>query len=114
ANGLHAAGLVAVFTFLAFELLYAATRTEQSGQRPAGRGAPDTDPIRIQTVFFGVRSQPANGGLAIVNLGGEGGVLRQAMVDAGDGIALGGEIQGPCSFLAAALPATGVNPDHQR
>ena len=92
-DALHAAGLVEVppASLSRVELLHAAGGAEQGDQVAAGRGAPDADAVRVEVVLRGVGPQPADGRLAVFDLGREDGVLAQAVVDAGHGVALGGQ-----------------------
>ena len=75
--------------------------------RPGGRrpSAPDADVVGIEVVLGGVGPQPADRRLAVFDLRGEDGVLAEAVVDAGHGVALGGQRHGGAVLLAAG-PAT--------
>ena len=110
---LHAAGLVEV-ACVAFEVLHASRGAQQGHQVATGGGAPDADVIGVEVVLLGVGPQPADGRFAIFDLGGEHGVLAQAVVDAGRGVALAYQRYGGATVLVAVLPASAVNPDHQR
>ena len=70
--------------------------------------------IRVQVVFGGVGAQPADGGFAVLNLGGEDGVLAQAVIDRGHGVTPGQIVQGRPHFLAAASPGAAMDIDNQR
>ena len=65
-------------------------------------------------ILLGVGPQPADRGLAVLDLRGEDGVLAEPVVDAGHGVALGGQRQGGATFLAARPPCPAVNPDDHR
>ena len=77
----------------------------------ARRSAPDADVVGIEAVFLGVGAQPADGCLAVLDLGGEDGVLAEAVVDARRRVALGDQRDRRAAVLAAAIPAASVNPD---
>ena len=71
-----------------------------SGSRPYSRG---------------IGPQPADGGLAVLDLGGERRVLASPIVDAGDRVPAPQEcIAGVARRLAPAPPGTAVDPDDQR
>ena len=112
-DALHAAGLVEV-PALALQLLHVAGGAEHGDQVAAGRGAPDADVVGVEVVLGGVGPQPADGRLAVLDLGREDGVLAQAVVDAGHGVALGGQRHGGAALFAAGPPGPAVNPDDQR
>jgi hypothetical protein len=46
-------------------------------------------------------AQPADGGFAVLDLGGKGRVLAEAIIDRGDRVALGEVFRGNTHFLAA-------------
>jgi hypothetical protein len=70
--------------------------------------------LRVDVVFLGVRPQPANGGLTILNLGRKFGLLAEAIFDAGDDVSPRHLVRETAAGLASALPSAAVNPDQQR
>ena len=54
------------------------------------------------------------GGFAVLDLGREDGMLAEAIIDAGDGVALGEEGDSRATILAAAFPGAAVDPDNER
>ena len=111
-DALDAAGLVEVAALV--KLLNAAGGAQHGDQVPAGRFAPDADVVGIEVILGGVGPQPADGRLAIFDLGREEGVLAEAVVDGGHGVPLGDQGHGRAVFFAARLPSPAVNPDDQR
>jgi len=79
----------------------------------AGRGAPDAESGRVYVVLFGVGAEPADRGFAVLYLCGEYGVLAEAIVDAGDGVASGEKSGGASAVFTSRLPASAVDPDDQ-
>ena len=75
---------------------------------------PDAEAFRVQVVRLGIGPQPANRGLAILNLGRERGLPAVAMVDASDGVPLAEEGDGRAFLLAAEHPGTRMDPDDDR
>ena len=61
---------------------------EQGHEMAAGGTAPGGKAIGIQAVFYGVSPQPAHGSFAILDLGRENCVLAEAVIDAGNRVAL--------------------------
>jgi hypothetical protein len=81
---------------------------------PPGRVPPGDHPIPINMVLFGMRPQPAYRRLAVLNLGGELGILAQAVIDAGHDVSLLRPRQGNAGVLAALFPPAAVDPHDQR
>lgn len=77
----------------------------------AGGAAGDGDAARVEAVGGGVFAQPADGGARVFELGRPTGNREQADVEAGDGVALGGEPRERAVALGAAFPAAAVHPD---
>ena len=63
----------------------------ETGERAARGFAHEKDAGRVDAVFLRVRAQEADGGLHILQRGGEGGFVARAVFHAGDGIARAGE-----------------------
>ena len=72
---------------------------------------PDADVAGIEVVLLGICPQPANGCLAVLDLGGEEGVLAQSVIDARHGVALADQRDRRATFLAAGRPTAPVDPD---
>jgi hypothetical protein len=62
---------------------------EEGDEVAAGGGAPNADAGGIDVVLPGVGAEPADGGFAILDLGGKGGVLAETVLDAGGDVAEG-------------------------
>ena len=76
--------------------------------------APDAETFGVEVVGLGVSTQPANRGLAVLDLGRERRLPAVAMVDASDGVPLAEEGDGRAFLLAAEHPGTGMDPDDDR
>ena len=81
----------------------------------AGGIAVGADAIGIDVVFIGVGAEPADGIFDILDAGGEGGVLGEAIIDGNADVSFGGVVEGGAeeigfSFIAVA-PAAAVNED---
>ena len=85
--------------------------TEIGHEMAAGGGAPEGDAGGVDIVFFGVGAEPAEGGFAVVDVGGEGGFLGVPVADAGAGVALLDEGEDWRLFLGAGAPGAAVDPD---
>ena len=75
---------------------------------------PGDHAIPIDMVLRGMRPQPAYRRLAVLDLGGELGILTQAIIDAGHDVALIRPRQRNAAVLAALFPRTAVDPHDQR
>ncbi len=113
ADGLDAAGLVEVFADI--ERFHVAGGADECGEVAPCGTAPDAEAGGIDVVGGGVGAEPADGGFAVFDLGGEDGVAAEAVVDAGDGVSALDPIlaEGLAVFLAAALPSAAVDPDDE-
>ena len=82
---------------------------EQGDEVAAGGGTPRPDARRIEAVVAGMRAEPADGALTILDLGGENRVLAQPVVYRGDGVAAVdvGARQTAVAFVAE-IPAAGM------
>src|SRR5690242_12520367 len=74
---LHGAGLLGIAA-VAFQSIILAGDAEQTGQVCAGREAEYANPVGIDVVLLGTGPQPADGGLAILDLGRKAIARRQA------------------------------------
>ncbi len=84
---------------------------EVGHEMAAGGGAPEGDAGGVDVVLFGVGTEPAEGGFAVVDVGGEGGFLGVAVADAGAGVALLDEGEDGGLFFRAGSPGAAVDPD---
>ncbi len=71
---------------IALEALDLVTDSEHGDEVSAGGGAPHGNFFRVEVVFCGVAAQPAEGGLAVVDLGRPVGFVCEAIADTGGGI----------------------------
>src|SRR4051812_10241072 len=86
AHRLHAAGKLSPAA-LAFQILGTGRGAQQRHQMPAGRTAPDANPVGIEMEFLGPGPQKTDGTLAVLDLGREDRFLAEAVFDAGAAIA---------------------------
>ncbi len=101
-NALHAARRFGIAPLL-LEFRNPARSAQEGNQMAAGRSAPHAEVFRIETVLLRVRAEPANGGLAVLDLSGKDRVLAEPVVDAGHRVALLDEGNGRAAFLAAGV-----------
>ena len=89
---------------------------EQRHQLAAGRVAEAADAVGIDFVLRGVRAQPADRGLAIVDLRGERMLRREAVADRDGRVAMFGETLGHAGQLRprAHRPGAAVDDEHRR
>jgi len=91
-DALDGAGLAEIWAGV--EVCGLAGDAEEGDEVAAGGGAPDADAAGIDAILGGVGAEPADGGFAILDLGGKGGILAKAVLDAGGGVAKGEEAAG--------------------
>ena len=70
--------------------------------------------FRVDAVLLGMRPQPANGRLAILDLRGKGGVPAKAVLEAGRGVAQRDEAADGILVLGAAAPSPPMYPGDER
>src|SRR5262249_50910684 len=80
-DALHPAARVLVFAHGAFPILVPAAGAEHGDQMPARRLADDADLVRVEVVFLGVGTNPADGRLAVVDLGRPDRLAREPVAD---------------------------------
>ena len=85
-NARHLAALLPILPQIPIELVGVAGRSQHRHQMPAGRHADGADASGIEVVFFGMRPQPADRSLAIVNLGWPDRFISKPVADRGNGI----------------------------
>src|SRR5690348_17993446 len=82
-------------------------RSEQAGEVGAGGEADGADPLRVDATSFGVGPHPADGGLAVRDLGGEAVARRGAVVGADRDVARSeehtSELQSPVHLVCRLL-----------
>jgi hypothetical protein len=70
--------------------------------------------VGVEVVFLAARAQPAERGLAVLNLRGENRLLAEAILDARDDVALEHHAGDGTGKLVAAPPAAAVDVDDER
>ena len=111
-DALDGAGLVEVSTGI--EIAGVAGDAEEGDEMAACGAAPDADAALVDTVFFGMDAEPADGGFAIFDLGGEDGVLAEAVFDAGGCVTEREQGARGAIVLVACGPSAAVYPDDER
>jgi len=98
------------------ELVAVAGDSHKRGEMGSRGVTGDTDAVGVEIVLGGVLAQVDEGGVAIVNLRGERGVLDPTVTNGGESHALGdGELgQADAAFLATSVPAAAVDVDDER
>ncbi len=97
-----------------FELGVSGGGGEEGDEVASGGGAPDADAVGVDIVLGGVLAEVADGGLAVVDLSGEGVGAGEAVVGGGDGEAgfekagLAGE-----DFFVSVFPSSAVDPQDE-
>ena len=112
-----AAALVQVLAEVSLQLLHAAGDAEHADEVAAGGDAKDGDLVGVEVVFLSMGAQPADGGLAVMDLRGPPGLVGEAVVEAGPGVgsAFSDEShQHARLLLAASLPAAAVDVHDER
>ena len=95
----------------AFKFAMAVGDADERGEMSSGGGSGDGDLVGVDTQFFRVGTQEANGGLDVVDLGGKPCGGGEAVIDAGNGIALGDELAEGHVFAGTGTPGAAVDPD---
>src|SRR5262245_55523038 len=96
------------------ELMSAAGRRKQRSEMTARAGAYCADPVRVVSVYAGMRPQPAYSGLAVLDLRGEDGVAAVAIIQAGYSVAQGQERRRVHVGPGLRQPSATVDPDDKR
>lgn len=96
----------------AFEFFDTATGAEEGAEVAAGGASPDDDAVGVEVILLGVAANPADGGLAVVDLGGPRGLLAEAVADTNGGVVAGArhlDASGAVANAVAIDPAATVD-----
>src|SRR5271157_4461511 len=117
-NALHLAAGPLVRPDIPFQRLDAAAGAEQGNEVSASRPADDPDVLQVEIVLLGVGPDPADRGLAIVDLGRPDRLPAEPVVDRDRGIVPAGDTRGDLAhahFLVAHPEGSAVNVhDHRQ
>lgn len=113
-HGIDAAALIEVRADLTLELFDLARGAEHGDEMASGGSAPDGDLFWVEIVFLGARTNPADRGLAVVDLRGPLGFIAQAVGDTDSGVVATGNEGGQtleAGTLVARPPSSTVDED---
>jgi hypothetical protein len=97
---------------LALELGDIAGCAQKSGEVPPCRGAPHADPLRIKSELLRMGAEPADRGLAVVDLSWKGSLVTQTVINACHSVALPKDLGCAGVGFVPAFPAPSMDPNH--
>jgi len=112
ADALDAAGISKVAADVALKGGVIGGVGEKEGEVTTGGGAEDADAGGIEVEAGGVGAEPADGTLAVKELGGKGRDGGEAVIEADDGEVLRGHETDGTGVLATGVPSAAVDPDY--
>jgi hypothetical protein len=110
---LDAVGLIEMATD-GWEGFFATGGADERGEMTACGSADRAEVIGVEVVVLRMRSQPADGGLAVLDLRGEDGFLTETILDAGHSIAFEHEWGHGAGKFVPGTPAAAVDVDDER